>query len=87
MLSYFLPPRIEFGDGTIQNLGEYVKAFNGKKPFLVSDAGVINAGILAKAIDALDAANLAYATYSDIEPNPTDISTHRRCRGLQNRSL
>ena len=74
MLSYFLPPRIEFGDGTIQNLGEYVKAFNGKKPFLVSDAGVINAGILAKAIDALDAANLAYATYSDIEPNPTDIS-------------
>lgn len=77
MLSYFLPPRIEFGDGTIQNLGEHVKALDGKKPLLVSDAGVINAGILAKAIEALDAAGLAHATYSDIEPNPTDLSiTH-----------
>ena len=78
MLNYFLPPQIEFGDGAIQNLGEHVKTFDGKKPFLVSDAGVINAGILAKVADALEASgNLSYATYSDIEPNPTDISvTH-----------
>ena len=74
MQNYFLPPRIEFGDGAIQNLGEHVKAFDGKKPFLVSDAGVINAGILAKAIDALEASGLSYTIYSDIEPNPTDIS-------------
>ena len=74
MLNYFLPPQIEFGDGAIQNLGEHVKAFDGKKPFLVSDAGVINAGILAKAADALEASDLSYATYSEIEPNPTDIS-------------
>lgn len=78
MQNYFLPSQIEFGDGAIQNLGEHVKAFDGKKPFLVSDAGVINAGILAKATDVLEASgNLSYATYSDIEPNPTDISvTH-----------
>ena len=77
MQNYFLPPRIEFGDGAIQNLGEHVKAFKSKKPLLVSDAGVINAGILAKAVDALDASGLSSATYSDIEPNPTDISiTH-----------
>ena len=77
MQNYFLPPRIEFGEGAIQNLGEHVKAFKSKKPLLVSDAGVINAGILAKAVDALDASGLSSATYSDIEPNPTDISiTH-----------
>ena len=74
MHNYFLPPRIEFGDGTIQNLGEHVKAFGGKKPLLVSDAGVISAGILTKAVEALDAGGLSHATYSDIEPNPTDIS-------------
>ena len=74
MLNYFLPPHIEFGDGAIQNLGEHVKTFDGKKPFLVSDRGVINAGILAKAADALEASGLSSATYSDIEPNPTDIS-------------
>ena len=74
MLNYFLPPQIEFGDGAIQNLGEHVKAFDGKKPFLVSDAGVMNAGLLAKAADALEASDLSFAAYSDIEPNPTDIS-------------
>ena len=77
MQNYFLPPRIEFGDGAIQNLGEHVKAFDGKKPLLVSDIGIINAGILAKAVDALEARGLPSATYADIEPNPTDISiTH-----------
>ena len=77
MQNYFLPSRIEFGDGAIQNLGEHVKAFDGKKPLLVSDIGIINAGILAKAIDALEASGLLSATYADIEPNPTDISiTH-----------
>ncbi len=74
MQNYFLPPRIEFGDGAIQNLGEHVRTFGCKKPLLVSDAGVINAGLLAKAVDALKASNLLSATYSDIEPNPTDLS-------------
>ena len=77
MQNYFLPPRIEFGEGVIQNLGEHVKAFKSKKPLLVSDAGVIDAGLLAKAIDALETSGLPSATYSDIEPNPTDVSiTH-----------
>ena len=74
MQNYFLPPRIEFGDGAIQNLGEHVKTFECKKPLLVSDAGVIDAGILAKAVDALETSGLMHATYSDIEPNPTDLS-------------
>ncbi|MXV73409.1 iron-containing alcohol dehydrogenase [Candidatus Poribacteria bacterium] len=74
MQNYFSPPRIEFGDGAIQNLGEHVKAFDGKKPLVVTDAGIINAGILEKAIEALDAIGLTHAVYSDIEPNPTDIS-------------
>ncbi len=77
MQNYFLPPRVEFGDGAIRNLAEHVKTFKSKKPLLVSDAGVINAGILAKAIDALNTSGLTHATYSDIEPNPTDVSiTH-----------
>ena len=74
MQNYFLPPRIEFGDGAIHNLGEHVKAFKSKKPLLVSDAGVMDAGLLAKAIAALEASGLPSATYADIEPNPTDIS-------------
>lgn len=74
MQNYFLPPRIEFGEGAVQNLGRHVKTFEAQKPFFVSDAGVMNAGILAKATAAVEASGLSYATYTDIEPNPTDIS-------------
>lgn len=72
--TYFLPPQIEFGEGAIANLAEHVKAFSGKKPYIVSDKGIQNAGILSQAVAPLDAASIPYATYIDIEPNPTDIS-------------
>lgn len=74
ILNYFLPPRIEFGEGAIANLADHAKAFGGNKPFVVSDAGIQKVGILDHAAAPLDDANLPYATYLDIEPNPTDIS-------------
>ena len=75
ILNYFLPPRIEFGEGAIANLAEHVKTFGGKKPLIVSDAGIQKVGILDQAVTPLEHANLPYATYVDIKPNPTDIST------------
>ena len=74
ILNYFLPPRIEFGEGAIANLADHVKTFGGKKPLIVSDAGISKVGILSQAVAPLEDANLPYATYVDIEPNPTDIS-------------
>ncbi len=72
--NYFLPPRIEFGEGTIENLADHVKTFGGKKPYIVSDAGIQEAGILEQAVASLVAEKLPYTTYVEIEPNPTDIS-------------
>ena len=74
ILNYFLPPRIEFGEGAIANLADHVKTFGGKKPLIVSDAGISKVGILSQAVAPLEDANLPYATYVDIEPNPTDVS-------------
>lgn len=73
-LSYFSPPHIEFGNGAIANLASHTTALGGKKPFILSDAGVSNVGILKTAITPLEDANLPYAIYVDIEPNPSDIS-------------
>lgn len=72
--NYFLPPQIEFGEGAIANLANHVQTLGGKKPFIVSDAGINSAGILSQAISPLDDANTSYATFIDIEPNPTDTS-------------
>ena len=83
MLNYFLPPHIEFGDGAIQNLGEHVKTFDGKKPFLVSDTGVINAGILAKATDALAASGLSSAHVFGYRTESHGHQCYAGCRSLQ----
>ena len=77
MHSYFLPPRIECGEGAIEDLAAHVKHLGGRKPLVVSDAGVRRAGILDKAIAPLEDANIPYADYTEIEPNPTDISTEK----------
>lgn len=72
--NYFLPPQIEFGEGAIANLATHVQTLDGKKPFIVSDIGISNAGILTQATFPLDDNNIPYTTFIDIEPNPTDTS-------------
>ena len=48
IVNYFLPPSIQFGAGAIKNLGAHVGNLRGKKPLIVTDEGVTNAGIVSK---------------------------------------
>ena len=73
IISYFLPPRIEFGTGAIANLGTNVASFDKKKPLVATDAGVVRAGILSKAVESLESTNIEYTVFDEIEPNPTDF--------------
>ncbi len=74
IVSYFLPPSIQFGAGAIKNLGEYVRTFDGKKPLIVTDEGVTNAGILSKTVEPLENAQIDCAIFDAVQPNPTDLS-------------
>lgn len=74
IVNYFLPPSIQFGVGAITNLGEHVRTFGGKKPLIVTDEGVTNAGIVSKTVEPLDNAQIDYAIFDAIQPNPTDLS-------------
>ena len=73
IISYFLPPRIEFGTGAIANLGNHVESFDKKKPLVATDAGVVRAGILSKAVELLESTQIEYTVFDEIEPNPTDL--------------
>ena len=59
------------GAGAIK---EIVTEFNNrgfKKAFVASDPGLLQFGITAKVTDLLDAAQIPYEIYSNIQPNPT----------------
>ncbi len=74
IVNYSLPPWIQFGAGAIKNLGKHVRSFGGKKPLIVTDEGVTNAGILSKAVEPLKHAQIDCAVFDAIQPNPTDLS-------------
>lgn len=42
------PTRLQFGAGTVKDLGKTVKDFNGSKVLLVVDPGLVKAGLLER---------------------------------------
>ena len=74
IMNYSLPPSIQFGAGAIQNLGEHVRTFGGNKPFIVTDEGVTNAGILSKTVEPLEKTQIDSAIFDAVQPNPADLS-------------
>jgi alcohol dehydrogenase class IV len=59
---------IEFGMGSVRNIALNLEKLNAVKPLIVTDKGVVNAGIVDKVLQQLD----AYTIFDDVQPNPTD---------------
>ena len=59
-----------YGDGCAANIGEHVVAHGGERPLVISDPGIVAAGLLEPVTSSLAAAGLAYETYTDVEPDP-----------------
>ena len=59
------------GAGAISAVVTEIQNRGFKKAFVATDPDLIKFGVTAKVTDLLDAANIEYAVYSDIKPNPT----------------
>jgi alcohol dehydrogenase class IV len=85
-----LPSRILFGLNLVDSLGEEVKALGMQRLLLVTDRGVVNAGLLERVIRALDASAIDYTIFDTVEANPTITTVHNgaeifqknKCDGL-----
>ena len=62
---------IRFGAGSVSQLPEVLAGLNKKKVFIVTDPGVVAAGVLAKVEAILAGAGIESSSYTDIKPNPT----------------
>ena len=59
------------GHGAIENIVPELTSRGYKKAFVCSDPDLVKFGVTKKVTDLLEAANFAYALYSEIKPNPT----------------
>ncbi len=68
----FLAPEIIFGDGAIELLGRFALNFGASRVFIVTDSGVVQAGLLTKAQDSLRDSGIEAVVFDQVSSNPRD---------------
>ncbi|MBF5044391.1 iron-containing alcohol dehydrogenase [Aggregicoccus sp. 17bor-14] len=66
------PTKIVFGVGALQRLPAQVARLGMKKPLVVTDAGVVKAGLAQRVYDVLKGADVAFGVFDRVQPNPTE---------------
>ncbi|WP_081415888.1 iron-containing alcohol dehydrogenase [Peribacillus kribbensis] len=69
--TYFMPTRVECGNGISEETGELIKDLGVSSVLIVTDKGVRAAGLLQGIEKSLSSANLYYEIYDEVEPNPS----------------
>jgi alcohol dehydrogenase class IV len=59
------------GPGSIKKIPELLREQKVKKPLLVTDQGLVKAGIAARLVNVLDKDSISHVVFSDVEPNPS----------------
>lgn len=68
--SFEVPTVVKHAPGAIDCLADEVKALGGKRPMLVTDKGLVAAGMADEATKVLKAARLDYVLFDGVVPNP-----------------
>jgi 1,3-propanediol dehydrogenase len=71
-LAKFHAPEIVFGPGSLAEIGHCTLRVGARRPFLVTDPGLIEAGWVDEAVGHLRMAGLCPVVWHDVTPNPKD---------------
>ena len=63
--------RVVFGENSLDQLGALTKELGGARALLVTDPGIVRAGISERALNALKAARFDVSVFDSVEENPT----------------
>jgi 1,3-propanediol dehydrogenase len=71
-LAKFHAPEIVFGADALSELGHSARRFGARRPFLVTDPGIVEAGWVREAVTHLRAVGLRPVVWDGLTPNPKD---------------
>jgi alcohol dehydrogenase class IV len=71
-LRKFVAPEFVFGANAMELAGRYARNFGAGTVLVVTDPGVVGAGIAGRVIESLESAGLRYVVFADVRPNPDD---------------
>ncbi len=82
-MEIILRNRVLFGVGAVERLPGVVVAAGGSRAFVVTDPGVVGAGVAARALDVLRGAAIQTSIFSAVEPNPSGATVELGARTLR----
>jgi choline dehydrogenase len=68
--SFEVPTVVKHAPGAITCLADEVKALGSKRPMLVTDKGLVNAGLVDEVTQSLGAGNVDFVLFDGVVPNP-----------------
>jgi choline dehydrogenase len=68
--SFVIPTEIKHGIGAVRTLAEQARSLGIRRPLIVTDPGIVRAGLLERATDPLREADMDYVVYDRVAPNP-----------------
>jgi alcohol dehydrogenase class IV len=75
--------RVVFGVGAVRRLPEMVAAAGGSRAFVVTDPGVVAAGVVQRALDLLAKDSIPVEVFAEVEPNPAGETVERGAAALR----
>ena len=73
MVTSIVSPRLLLvGGGAVSQVAEVLAKFGVSRPLVVTDPFMVSSGMIRHVLDALEAAGIAAAVFSDTIPDPTD---------------
>lgn len=78
--SFVLPTEIVYGPGALSRLPEELKRLGCERPAIITDAGILKAGIADRVKTLAEEAGFACVMYSGVEANPKDVNCEEGAR-------
>ncbi|MBD7969424.1 iron-containing alcohol dehydrogenase [Paenibacillus gallinarum] len=73
---YYVPSINIMGRGCLTEIGPYIQDLKLKKALVVTDKFLVKSGIAGKLLSVLDEAEVQYAVYDEVKPNPSCKNVH-----------
>ncbi|MCG0278506.1 MAG: iron-containing alcohol dehydrogenase [Thermanaeromonas sp.] len=75
--TFQLKTTVCFGPGVASSIGEKVRSYSAKKAFIVTDQGVVKAGLLEQIQKPLNEMGVKAVIFDEVEPDPGLETVHR----------
>jgi alcohol dehydrogenase len=84
VFGFYIPTVTLMGVGSYKKIGQQIRTLGGTKPFICTDAGIVDSGILDQVADVIRRdCEVEPVIYAKTQPNPTDNNVHEGLEGYQ----